>query len=114
MTEGTRRFPRIASHHSVLVKSVGDDAVEQFVRTRTIAVGGCSFITDQTFGVGALIDLLIAIEHRVITATARVVYERPIEGMRKEIGVQFLKITDEDAEAITKLFESVPSPEMNL
>src|SRR5436305_1793973 len=48
-----RRFPRIASHHTVLAKKSGSDGLEEFGRTKSMAVGGCSFVADEPFGVGA-------------------------------------------------------------
>src|SRR2546421_262094 len=48
-----RRFPRIASHHTVLAKKSGSDGLEEFGRTKSMAVGGCSFVADEPFGVAA-------------------------------------------------------------
>src|SRR5258708_6086632 len=95
-----RRFPRIASQHSVLAKKVGSDGLEEFGHTKTIAAGGCSFIADEPFGEGAPLELLITVDGHVVTARARVVYELDVDG-RKEIGVEFAGV--DDAGAIERL-----------
>lgn len=96
-----RRFPRIASHHAVLAKKSGRDGLEEFGRTNSIAAGGCSFIAGEGLGVGSPIELLITVDGEVVSAQARVVYERDVEDGRKEIGVEFASI--DDAGAIERL-----------
>ena len=96
-----RRFPRIASHHAVLAKKSGSDGLEEFGRTKSIAVGGCSFIADEPLGVGSPIELLITVDGNVVSARARVVYEHDVDGGRKEIGVEFAGV--DDAGAIERL-----------
>jgi hypothetical protein len=100
-----RRFPRIASHHSVLVKKVGIEEVEEFAHTKTIAIGGCSFIAPEPLGENSVCDLLIAVDGRVINARGRVVYDNGIEDGRREIGVQFVDLDENDANRIAQLFE---------
>lgn len=100
-----RRYPRIASNHSVLVRKTAGEGLEAFAHTTTIAVGGCSFISDERFGEGSPLELLIAVDHRVISAPARVVYERATVDGRNEIGVEFGNVSEEDAEAIQRIFE---------
>jgi hypothetical protein len=89
-----RRFPRIASHHTVLAKNLGSDGLEEFGHTRSIAVGGCSFVTGDSMGVGSLLELLITVDGSVITSRARVVYEKDVDGGRTEIGVEFATLDD--------------------
>jgi hypothetical protein len=96
-----RRFPRIASHHAVLAKRLGADGLEEFGRTNTIALGGCSFIAAESMGVGSPLELLITVDGQVISAKARVVYEHDADGSRKEIGVEFATV--DDAGAIERL-----------
>ena len=107
MSEELRRFPRIASRHSVLVKKVGDrgDQVEEFGSTKTIALGGCSFTALERLGVGSDLELLIAVEGRVINASAHVVYERAMVDGRFEVGVEWVRLDPADAARITELFE---------
>ena len=96
-----RRFPRIASHHAVLAKRSGSDGLEEFGRTMSLAVGGCSFVVDEPFGIGSTIELLITVDGHVITAKGNVVYELDAEDGRTEIGVEFVGV--DDAGAIERL-----------
>lgn len=105
MTENSRRYPRIASHHAVLLKKVGGDSLEEFASTKTIAVGGCSFVTSEQVGAESSLELLIAVEGGVISARGRVVYENGLPDGRREVGVEFTALNDADAERITSLFE---------
>src|SRR5256885_1663092 len=88
-----RRFPRIASHHAVLAKSLGGDGDEEFGHTKTIAVGGCSFVAGESIGVGSPLELLITVDGHMVSARARVAYEHEEEG-RIEIGVEFASLDD--------------------
>jgi hypothetical protein len=96
-----RRFPRIASHHAVLAKRRGGDGLEEFGRTMSLALGGCSFVADEPFGIGSPIELLITVDGDVISAKGNVVYELDVDGGRKEIGVEFAGV--DDAGAIERL-----------
>jgi len=105
MSEALRRFPRIASNHSVLVTKL-DDGAEGFAMTKTMALGGCSFISTERVGVGSSVELLIAIDRdHVIKALGRAVYERVLEDGYSEVGVEFVHLNDDDARAIENLFE---------
>jgi hypothetical protein len=112
MSEALRRFPRIASHHSVLVTKL-DDGAEGFAMTKTIALGGCGFVSSERVGVGSSVELLIAIDRdHVIKALGRVVYERVLEDGYSEVGVEFVHMNDEHAKAIQGLFEMRERPLM--
>src|ERR1043166_7462201 len=100
-----RRFPRIASHHSVLLKRLGDE-LEGFAQTRTIALGGGSVVSDELVGVGSTLELLIAAEGGVITARGRVIYENALDDGRFDLGIEFGDLSDEDASRIQQVFEN--------
>jgi hypothetical protein len=100
-TTRRRRFPRIASHHAVLAKKSGIEGVEEFGRTKTIALGGCSFVTAESFGEGSTLELLITVDGSVVSTRGRVVYEHDLDDGRKEIGVEFADV--DDAGAIERL-----------
>jgi len=105
MSDALRRFPRIASNHSVLVTKL-DNGAEGFGMTKTIALGGCCVVSTERVGVGSSVELLIAIDRdHVVKALGRVVYERVLEDGYCEVGVEFVHINDEDAKAIEGLFE---------
>jgi hypothetical protein len=110
MSEALRRFPRIASNHSVLVTKL-DDGAEGFAMTKTMALGGCSFISSDRVGIGSSVELLIAIDREhVVKALGRAVYERVLEDGFSEVGVEFVHLNDEDAKAIEGLFETRERP----
>ena len=114
MSEALRRFPRIASHHSVLVTKL-DDGAEGIGMTKTMAIGGCSILSSERVGVGSSVELLIAIDREhVIKALGRAVYERVLEDGYSEVGVEFVHINDEDARVIEGLFETRERPRMPL
>lgn len=100
-----RRFPRIASHHSVLLKRLGDE-LEEFAKTRTIALGGCSVVSGERVGAGSTLELLIAAEGGVITARGRVIYENEVGDGRFDVGVEFLDLSDDDARRVQQVLEN--------
>jgi c-di-GMP-binding flagellar brake protein YcgR len=105
MPEAQRRFPRIASHHSVMVTKLTDGSEERGL-TNTIALGGCGVITSDSIGMGNTVELLIAIDpQNVIKALGRVVYERPLDDGRYEVGVEFVHMNDDAARHIARLFD---------
>ncbi|MCM2270524.1 MAG: PilZ domain-containing protein [Thermoanaerobaculia bacterium] len=90
-----RRFPRIASEHVALVRATGAVDSEGFAKTRSLGLGGCSFVTDAALAVGDGVELLLSLAGRAVSATARVVYRLP-EGDRHEIGVEFVDVDPAD------------------
>ena len=110
MSEALRRFPRISANHSVLVTKL-DDGAEGFAMTKTMALGGCCFVSAERVGVGSSVELLIAIDRdHVIKALGRAVYERVLDDGYSEVGVEFVHINDEDARVIENLFEPRERP----
>ena len=101
---GRRRFPRIASHHSVLLKRLGDE-MEEFAKTKTIAVGGCSVVSPDRVGVGSNLELLIAVDGGVVTARGLVIYENELGDGRFDVGVEFRDLDAKDAERIAQILE---------
>ncbi len=96
----SRRFPRIPSQNAVLVKETSEGGGEAFVPTRTMSLGGCSFLSRDAFEPKTILDLLISVDQRVITAQATVVYSRLNEESRYEVGVEFLEVNPEDREIL--------------
>ena len=114
MSEALRRFPRIASTHSVLVTKLNDGA-EGFAMTKTMALGGCSFVSSSRLGAGSSVELLIAIDREhVIKALGHIVYERVLDDGFAEVGVEFVHLNDDDAKAIEGLFETRERPRVPL
>jgi c-di-GMP-binding flagellar brake protein YcgR len=105
MSEEDRRFPRLPSHLSVLVRNVEEGGVEELAHTTAIALGGCSFVSNEQVAKGARLEILIALENDVIKAQARAVYDRPLDDGRREVGVEFLDLDGAAMRYINNLFE---------
>jgi len=99
-----RRFPRIAAEHAVMVTKAGAEALEEFAKTRDLALGGCMFLSDEPLGAGSVIELLISVSGRVVPTTARVVYENASD-RRFEVGVEFLRLDPADREFLQSSLE---------
>jgi c-di-GMP-binding flagellar brake protein YcgR len=99
----SRRFPRMPSQNAVLVKETSEGGGEAFVPTRTLSYGGCSFLSQVALEPKSILELLISVDHRVITARATVVYSRLGEDSRYEVGVEFLEVNPKDREVLAGL-----------
>lgn len=83
------------------------DGKEEGGITKTIALGGCGVITNDAVGLHNNVELLIAIDgNTVIKALGRVVYERPLDDGKFELGVEFMHMNDDAARHIVRLFDS--------
>lgn len=102
-TQPIRRFPRAHSEHPALVRLLGGPRFEDFARTQTLGLGGCMFVSRASLGYGSLMELLIALEGRVVKTDARVVYEHPKGDDRLEVGVEFLRVSATDRALIESL-----------
>ena len=93
-----RAFPRIPAEHSALIKRVRGDGSpsEALARTKVLGLGGCLLLAEEPLGRGSLLEVLIALEGRVVRTDARVVYEIPLGDLRHEVGVQFLGLEPTD------------------
>lgn len=98
-----RRFPRIDSRHSVLVKKLDGDT-EGFATTKSVGGGGCSFLSSDSFGVDSNVELLIVVDREIVRARCRVVYELDQTDGRVEVGVAFSdRLAAPDADRIAAL-----------
>jgi len=101
--EQRRRFPRIASENVVLVRTAGEAEREGLGKTRALGMGGLSFVTSESIGVGRLIELFVSLGGRVVPTRSRIVYELPV-GDRIEIGVEFVDLDPEAREYLRGYF----------
>ena len=97
-----RRYPRIESHHVLLLSEPGDAERDAFARTRELGQGGCCFAVDEAPPVGSLVKLSIALADRIVETTSRVAWIREVDG-RQEVGVEFSQIDPVDRAAIEAL-----------
>jgi c-di-GMP-binding flagellar brake protein YcgR len=105
MDRELRRFPRIASQHTVLVKRLGGGEIEEFAATTAIGLGGCGFTSDERLAKGEILEILISARPEVISAKARVVYTALLPSGKQEIGVEFIGLPEIDREKIQLLLE---------
>ncbi len=101
--EERRRFPRIKSHHALLVKQLGEGDCEELSKTQLLGEGGLSFMSREAFEPGSVIELVVTLFRNVVRATGRVAYARPSEGGQLEIGVEFLQIAKADREKLEQI-----------
>ena len=106
--QSRRRLPRIAAEHVVMVSKSGPEELEAFAKMHSLGLGGCMFVSPEPLGEGTLVDLLLSIGARVVPVKARVVYELPQDGERREVGVEFLHVEPADVEYLKGFFPSEP------
>jgi len=105
-----RRYPRRPIRGAALVRCDRVPVAEGFTRTRVVGLGGCGFESDELLGVGRFVELVLRLERHTIRALGRIVYERPLEPGRYEVGVEFLRIPEEHRAAIRELFPEEAAP----
>ena len=99
----SRRYPRIPSRNTILVKKLDTPTPGRLTRTQVLGLGGCMFLSDDSIGIDSHLSLHIAVKDRFIRSKARVVYEIP-KGDRFEVGVQFMEISDEERKLLETVF----------
>ena len=99
-TTPPRRFPRFLAEYAVLVRRTGKIGSEKMARTRTIGAGGGMFTFHQSIGVGTELDLVISLPGGIVKAQSRVVWETVPAPYQYEIGVEFLRMTPDDQQAL--------------
>lgn len=100
-----RRFPRIRSENSVVLRKLGANPRGELAVTKVVGLGGCSFLHPTAQGVGATLFLAILVGDELGEAKVRVAYERPQADGTYEIGVEFLEIADRDRALLAGLVE---------
>ena len=98
-----RRFPRIPSRNSVVLRKIGANPRGELTLTRVVGLGGCSFVHPTPQGVGSTLYLSILVGEEIGQARLRVAYERPRPDGRYEIGVEFQEISEKDRALLESL-----------
>ncbi|PLX41594.1 MAG: hypothetical protein C0609_10970 [Deltaproteobacteria bacterium] len=101
---GRRRYPRVPSKNTILVKKLSPPEMEGFTKTRVVGLGGCSFVADEAFGPGSYCDVLISVKKHVIKALCKVVYEILEDDGKIEVGSEFIQISDTDRQLLEVLW----------
>ncbi len=103
--KGNRRFPRLLENHSMLVRKMGPQKMEGFYKTNDLGLGGCEFTSEEIFGEGAVLEILISLDNRLVRAYGTVVYERRKGKADLGVGVEFTRIEGSAQEMLESLFE---------
>ncbi len=91
-----RRFPRVPSKNSVVVRKLGAGAEGGLTTTEVVGLGGCSFVHAEPQEAGETLYLSILIGVELAEARVRVVYSKPREEGGFEIGVEFTEVPQRD------------------
>ncbi len=102
--EHRRKYPRVPSKNTILVKKLGSEEVEGFAKTEVMGLGGCLFLSDESFGIGTYCDILISVEHNVVKAMGKVVYEEVDKEGRLHVGAEFINISETDRHLLEVLW----------
>jgi hypothetical protein len=100
-----RRYPRIPSENTILLKKLGPAEMESFAKTQIVGLGGCMFVSDELYGTGTYFDLLISVKNTVVKAMGKVVYEVPDADGKFQIGCEFIHISDSDRQILEVLWK---------
>ena len=98
-----RRFPRMEEQTTMLVRTLGKGGAEGFCKGGVLGLGGCEFSSRTVIGKGTSIELLIAVENRVVRVGAKVVTQRADGEGGFMIGVKFTSIHKRDWEMLESL-----------
>lgn len=102
-SDDRRRFPRIPSVSTLLVKRVGDEPSEALGKTHSLGGGGCMFVHDTPFGLGSNVELTLSVHGQVLKAVGQVVWEQQKGPGWVEVGVEFRQVAPEDRPALERL-----------
>ncbi|MGC8723680.1 MAG: PilZ domain-containing protein [Acidobacteriota bacterium] len=91
-----RRFPRVPSRNSVVVRKLGAGEEGGLTTTEVVGLGGCSFLHAEPLEAGETLYLSILIGVELAEARVRVVYSKPREEGGFEIGVEFTEVPQRD------------------
>ena len=99
-----RRFPRMEEQTTMLVRTLGKGGIEGFCKGGVLGLGGCEFSSTTRIDKGSSLELLIAVENRVVRAGAKVITERRNSEGGYIVGVKFTSIRKRDWEMLESLF----------
>ncbi len=101
-----RRFPRIPSGYTVLIEKVGGEHLEELAKTRSLGLGGCSFVSEEPLAEGMVLELVISLGLRPVSVPARVVWIRPGAAEGVEAGVEFLSLGHDERTILEDFFNT--------
>ena len=99
-----RKFSRIPSECSVLVRFTDATEPQRFSTTHVVGLGGCSFMNPGDIPLKTRLRLDIAVGDSVVECDAQVVNSTKGVGPLYEIGVEFLQLTPSDRALLATVF----------
>ena len=87
-----RRFPRVRSYTTVLVETVDGNCSESLERALSLGLGGLSFTHHRSMAPGTVLELVLALNRRPLSARGSVVYSAPRAAGGCEVGVEFQEL----------------------
>lgn len=109
-TSEKRRFPRLDSVHLVSYTQLdeGQNTLDMGIcKSLKLSLGGITIETHRSFPVNALLELVIAMEERLVRLKGRVVHAREARKGKHEVGVCFTEVQEKDLIQINRFFEKI-------
>ncbi len=106
-TPSRRQYPRIPSENVVMIHRIGPVEQAEMATARQIGLGGLMISSVEPLGVDSFLRLTITIEHEVVEATGRVVWEKPGADGTYDVGVAFISIDSAHSDTILAQMEQV-------
>ena len=100
LTPARRQYPRIPSENVVMIHRIGPAEQAEMATARQIGLGGLMISSVESLGVDSYLRLTITIDHEVVDATGRVVWEKPRAQGTFDVGVAFVSIDSAHSDAI--------------
>ncbi len=105
-----RRFPRLDSVHLVSYTQLDEDqnTVDMGIcKSLDLSLGGVTIQTHRPFPVNALLEMVIAIEEKLVKLKGRVIHIRKAGKGRHEMGVCFTEVDEKDRAGIQNFFQKI-------
>jgi c-di-GMP-binding flagellar brake protein YcgR len=113
-TQDKRQFPRLDSSHLISYthfdKTDHPDGVGM-AKTLDLSQGGVTIQINRFFPVDSGLEMVIALEERLISVRGKVVHVREIEKDLYEVGICFTLINDADRKSLVEFFKKSPHHE---
>ena len=97
---GSRRIRSLNLTSYIPKKGDEQEHIVSIGRTIDVSGGGVKVETHRKLAEGTKLDMDIAIEERIVTATGEVVHSEELENGLFGTGIRFTSISDEDREAL--------------
>jgi hypothetical protein len=105
-----RRFPRLDAIHLISYTHFDDTENPDEVgicRSIDLSQGGVTIQTHRFFAVNSRLEMVIALEERLIRAKGKVVHIREVAKDLYDVGVCFIGIGDADQQALAAFFRKI-------